>query len=106
MRLTPQVITGYLFLLAAVLAGAIWYIYLFVAVPPHISLSQSAIDLLRYTFSAENPQRLWFAWMGGSYPKGLVHLAIRLSFASARIVCPQRLGARRVRCFAHFVGLS
>src|SRR6266446_6583330 len=63
MRLTPQVITGYLFLLAAVLAGAIWYIYLFVAVPTHISLSQSAIDLLRYTFSAENPQRLWFAWM-------------------------------------------
>jgi hypothetical protein len=63
MRLAPQAITGVLFLLAAVLAGAVWYIYLFVAVPPNLSVFQSATGLLQFTFSSENPQRLWFAWM-------------------------------------------
>src|SRR5258706_12537241 len=63
MRLAPQAITGILFLLAAVLAGAVWYIYLFAAVPPNLSVLQSATGLLQYTFSSENPQRLWFAWM-------------------------------------------
>jgi hypothetical protein len=63
MRLAPQAITGILFLLAAVLAGAVWYMYLFVAVPPNLSVLQHATGLLQYTFSPENPQRLWFAWM-------------------------------------------
>lgn len=63
MRTDPQGIAGVLFLLAAVLAGAVWYIYLFVAAPPNLPVLQSAVGLLQYTFSIENPERLWFAWM-------------------------------------------
>jgi cytochrome bd-type quinol oxidase subunit 2 len=62
-RLPSDRVAGLLSLVAATLVGAIWYIYLFVAPVRPESLTASAIDTLKYTFSSENEMRWWFAWL-------------------------------------------
>jgi hypothetical protein len=63
LSLRPDQIAGLLSLLAAVLAGTIWYIYLFVANPPGLPLPGVVLSQLTYTFSPENADRWWFIWL-------------------------------------------
>ena len=53
-HIRPRTVAGLLSLLAATLVGAIWYIYIFVAPVYPSSLTLSAIETLRYTFSPDN----------------------------------------------------
>ena len=66
-RLRPNTIAGLLSLLAAVLVGTIWYIYLFVApVIPRL-LTLSAIESIRYTFSPDNASRWYFVGLAALF---------------------------------------
>lgn len=62
-RVTPNVVAGLLFLFAAVFAGGVWFIFLFAAMPTDSTVMDSVMGLLQYTFSSENPERWWFAWL-------------------------------------------
>jgi hypothetical protein len=63
LRPAPHAIAGWLLFVPALAAMGIWYIYLFVATPDNLSVWDSAIGQLRHTFSNENPQAWWFAWL-------------------------------------------
>ena len=97
----PHVTAGLLFLLAAGFAGTIWFIYLFVATPSGHSFLDSVLGQLQFTFSVENKERWWFAWMaalpiacgllGAAYlfnvprfkPVGIVLLGLSIALAIA-----------------------
>jgi hypothetical protein len=82
----PHVIAGSLFVLAAVLAGAIWFALLFVAMPPGQSALESALGQLRYTFSSANEQRWWFAWLAAlPVACGLLAVAYLLNASRSKI---------------------
>jgi len=87
-RLSANVTAGILFLLAASLPVGIWVVYLFVAMPNPSSPIDSAIAELRYTFSAERDDRLWFAWLAA------------LPFACAALGVAYLLNASRSRATA------
>jgi hypothetical protein len=59
----PHVIAGWLFVNAALLVSGIWFMYLFVAMPTNQSIWASVVGQLQHTFSDENPQAWWFAWL-------------------------------------------
>lgn len=81
----PHVIAGSLFLLAAVLAGAIWFVLLFVAMPPGQSALDSALGQLRYAFSSANEQRWWFMWLAAlPVACGLLAAAYLLNASQSR----------------------
>jgi len=63
LRVSPHIVAGWLFVLAAVLGGGIWFIYLFVAMPDNQSIWASVVGQLQHTFSDENPQIWWFTWL-------------------------------------------
>jgi hypothetical protein len=63
LRLPPHAIAGWLLFVPALAVIGIWYIYLFVATPDKLTVWDSAIGQLRYTFSSENPQAWFFAWL-------------------------------------------
>jgi hypothetical protein len=63
LRLPPHAIAGWLLFVPALAVMGIWYIYLFVATPDKLTVWDSAIAQLRYTFSAENRQAWFFAWL-------------------------------------------
>jgi hypothetical protein len=63
LQLSAHATAGTLFLLAASFPAGIWFIYLFVAMPYPNSAFDSAMSQLQYTFSPENGDRLWFAWL-------------------------------------------
>lgn len=72
-------------MLAAVLAGAIWFALLFVAMPPGQSVLDSALGQLRYTFSSANEQRWWFAWLAAlPVACGLLAVAYLLNASRSR----------------------
>jgi hypothetical protein len=64
MQLRPrsEQIAGLLSLLAAVLAGVAWYVYLFVADPGDRPFADSAYSQLNSSFATANADRWWFIW--------------------------------------------
>jgi hypothetical protein len=88
--LAPNKIAGWLYFVPALIVGGIWYIYLFVATPAHLTVWQSVVGQMQYTFSDENPQAWWFAWLI-ALPAACVVLGVLYLFnvASAR---PVRIG--------------
>lgn len=59
---SPDKAAGILLLLASLAILASWYILLFVAAPNNITPIESAMNLLQYLYSVQNPSRLWFIW--------------------------------------------
>jgi hypothetical protein len=62
LQLRSEQIAGLLSLLAALLAGVAWYIYLFVATPSERPLADSVHAQLASSFALENADRWWFIW--------------------------------------------
>lgn len=60
---SPHNVAGLLWLLAAALVAAIWYVLFFVSVPSEMSVADASEGLVGYLFSAENPSRPWFIWL-------------------------------------------
>ena len=60
---SPAKIAGLLSLLSAGLFLAVWYILLFVAIPPRLSVTEAVVGQLQYVFSVENPRRWYFVWL-------------------------------------------
>lgn len=58
-RRAPHVIAGWLYALAALPVGGIWYILLSTTIPDQLTVWQNAERLLGYLFSSANPDR-WF----------------------------------------------
>ena len=62
-RLAPHTVAGWLLFVPALAVMGIWFIYLFVAMPDNLTVWEGLLGQLRYTFSDENPQAWWFAWL-------------------------------------------
>jgi hypothetical protein len=88
--LAPHKIAGWLYFVPALFIGGVWYIHLFVAMPEHLTAWQSVVEQMQYTFSPENPQAWWFAWLI-ALPVACVVLGVLYlsNFARAR---PFRIG--------------
>jgi hypothetical protein len=86
-RLSPAVIAGILSFASALPVLGIWFIYLFVAMPDHLTLTQAVYGQLKYTFSEENPIRMHFAWLA-ALPVlcGLLGSAYLINRARSRMI--------------------
>jgi hypothetical protein len=88
--LAPHKIAGWLYFVPALLVGGIWYIYLFRAMPEHLTVWQSVVGQMQYTFSDENPQAWWFAWLI-ALPAACIVLGV-LYLSSVLRTRPVRIG--------------
>ena len=99
----PHVIAGSLFVVAAVLVGAVWFILLFVAMPPGQSALEAALGQLRYAFSSSNEQRWWFAWLAAlPVACGLLAVAYFLNVARSKAGAGVLLGISIALAIAAF----
>lgn len=62
MRVSAQSMTAALLALDAAVPIGSWLILLFVAPNPGMSAIDSAMQQMKFTFSAESPDKLWFIW--------------------------------------------
>ena len=99
LRLAPHVVAGWLLLVPVVAVLGIWFIYLFVAMPGNQTVWQSAVGQLQHTFSGENPQAWWFAWL-----VALPVLCIALAVAYLLNLARSRAGG--ISLFAGTVALA
>ena len=73
-------------MLPAVLAGAIWFLILFAAMPPGHSVLDAALGQLSFTLSSANEHRWWFAWLVAlPVACGLLAAAYLLNVSRSRI---------------------
>ena len=84
---TPDQVAGLLSLLAALVFLPMRYIVLFIAPPPNMGATESAVVSLQFLFSQENPSHLMFVWLAAlPFSCVVVGTAYLLNFARSRAV--------------------